>query len=174
MSACSRKITREGGLKFCFSGVGFGAGVVASVILFRRVYISHRVSGSRTLNYGSLYSRTDVAHRPVYRIRRRSRMGRLRPLIQPRTHPRHTHHQPGRGRTRKQIETAWRHLGQREGQGDALGAHSRLYSMIDESPKLFNCAGKVDPFRVPELAWFACLHTPLSLREKAGLVSLRR
>lgn len=135
------------------------------------VCISHiRISGSRTLNFGPLYSRTDVAYRPVHRFRRGSRMGRLRPLVQPRTHPRHTHHQPGRGRTREQVEAAWRYFEQRAGRADFSRTCSRLYSPIDESPKLFNCAGNVDPFRFHELAWFPCLPSPYASRRVWSLL----
>lgn len=84
------------------SGVGFGIGVVASVILFRSAFLC----SSDTL-HSQPFPRTHLAHRTLVRLRHGCCIRRLRPLIQSRARTRYPHHHPTTG-NQVDATTSWR------------------------------------------------------------------
>jgi hypothetical protein len=70
------------------SGIGFSAGVVASVILFRRACVPF-FSPDTSLTARMSLAHAGVAHRLRDRHRRRRLLGRLRPPLQPGPRARH-------------------------------------------------------------------------------------
>ncbi|KAG8216088.1 hypothetical protein J3R82DRAFT_8089 [Butyriboletus roseoflavus] len=69
------------------TGVGFGVGVVASVILFRSAFRPHAGTLSSQAS-----PRTYLAHSTLVRLRHGCCLRRLRSLVQSRTRTRHPHH----------------------------------------------------------------------------------
>ena len=97
------------------SGVGFSAGVIASVILFRRAYpflaTTYNTVPTHSVAYPNSHRdiafRTGMACRARHGLRCRHGLRRLRPLLQPRKNTGYAHHPPRRGQEGRRMNAAY-------------------------------------------------------------------